>query len=495
MQSIIRIILKKRGSVMEKKDEKIFKNRWIILFNVVMMVFMSCLDSSIINVALPVMSKKLNVSMAGIEWIVTSYLIVISALILIFGRLGDMKGKTKIFEFGMIVFTIGSLLCGISSSLPMLIGARIIQAIGAAGTMATSQGIITQVFPANERGRALGLSGTFVALGAMVGPPLGGFIVSAFSWNYIFIINVPIGLIMFFMGLKTLPRSSNNNVKDGNPKEKLDIKGAILFVVAIVALFGSLSRGQEIGYKNIIIIIGFIVAVISMIIFIALEKRIDTPLLDLSIFENRLFSLSIFCGFISFIAISCPNIIQPFYLQYVLKLSPSVTGLIMMVYPIVLSIVAPVSGYISDKIGSEFLTFIGLVFISIGLFLMSTLNENTSVLILMIFIATMAAGGGLFQSPNNSLIMSTVPKNKLGIAGSVNALVRNLGMVLGISASTALLYNRMSYKIGYPVVSYVKGRDDVFVYAMRQVYISAAVICLIGAALTAVRLYNKRKKA
>jgi EmrB/QacA subfamily drug resistance transporter len=471
---------------MERIDEIIYKNRWIILFNVVLMTFMACLDSSIVNVALPVMADKLGVSMASIGWVVTSYLIIIASTILIFGRLGDIKGKTKIFKFGIILFTAGSLMCGLSNSLFVLVIARVIQAVGAAGTMSTSQGIIAQVFPSTERGRALGITGTFVALGTMVGPPLGGFIVSVLSWKYIFLINVPIGLITFFMGIRVLPKFENDM------GEKLDIIGSILFIIAVVLMFGSITQGQDIGFDNPVIIAGFLIAVLSLIAFIIVEKKVKAPLLHLSIFENKLFSLSIFCGFISFIAISCPSIIQPFYLQDVLKLSPAVTGLFMIVYPLTLSIVAPISGYLSDKIGSEFLTFLGLVFTSLGLLLMSTLNEYSSLWTLTVFVIIMSIGNGLFQSPNNYLVMSTVPRNKLGVAGSVNALVRNLGMVFGISLSTTLLYYEMSRRIGYRVVNYVEGRDDIFVNGMSYVYITAAIICAIGALLTAFRLYRKK---
>lgn len=473
---------------MEQVNDTTFKNRWTILFIVVLMPFMATLDSSIVNVALPVMSSKLSASMASIAWVVTSYLIVISSTILIFGRLGDIVGKTRIFNYGVALFTVGSLFCGISPTLDMLVISRVVQAIGAACAMATNQGIITHVFPPNERGRALGTSGTFVALGTMVGPPLGGFIVSALSWHYIFLINIPIGIVVFIIGSRILPKTSEPL------DEKVDTVGAAFFVVTVVALFGSLMRGQETGYAHPVIIAGFAISAISFAAFLFAEKRIKMPLLDLRIFENKLFSISILCGFISFIAISSSNIIQPFYLQNTLKLSPAVTGMFMMVYPIILSVVAPVSGYLSDKIGSEFLTFLGLLFTSSGLMLMSTLNQYSSLWTMSIFIAVMSLGNGLFQSPNNSLIMSTVPKNKLGIAGSVNALIRNLGMVFGISYSTTLLYNRMSRKIGYHVVNYIGGRDDVFIYGMRYVYISAALICLAGAIITAFRLYGSKKR-
>lgn len=194
-------------------------------------------------------------------------------------------------------------------------------------------------------------------------------------------------------------------------------------------------------------------------------------------------------------AIFCNNIILPFYLQDVMNYTPEHTGLIMMVYPLLLTVVAPLSGSLSDKIGSELLTFIGLILISLGLILMSTLNVNSTVIITIIFIGIMSIGMGLFQSPNNSLIMSTVPKEKLGIAGSVNALVRNLGMVCGIALATTLLYSMMSSIIGYRVTDLVAGRNDAFIYAMRTVYIAAAVISLIGAALTFLRLRSKKLKS
>jgi EmrB/QacA subfamily drug resistance transporter len=472
---------------MERTEDKVFENRWILLFIIVLQPFMATLDSSIVNVALPVMAKRLSVNMASIEWVVSSYLIIVSATILIFGRLGDILGKTLVFQWGLVIFAIGSLLCGISTSLSFLVISRVVQGIGAASTMANNQGIITHIFPAHERGKALGVSATFVALGTMVGPPLGGFIVSILSWQYIFLINVPVGIIAFIMGVKMFPK------KEVTIDEKLDLRGAALFALSIILLFSGLLKGHQTGYGNGVIILAFAGSVLSMSTFMWWESRIEDPLLELSIFKNKLFSISVFCAFISFTSISCTNLIQPFYLQDVIKLSPAVTGLFMMIYPLILSVVAPVSGSLSDKIGSELLTFIGLVFTSLGLLLLSMLNESSSLVEMAIYVAVLAVGNGLFQSPNNSLVMSTVPKSKLGIAGGINALVRNLGLIFGVSLSTTLLYNRMSELIGYRVVSYVPGREDVFIYGMRVVYITAAVICAVGALTTALRLFGKHK--
>lgn len=463
------------------------KKEWAILLTVLPMTFMTTLDSSIVNVALPTMARELNTTMAGIEWVVTSYLIVICATILLFGKLGDILGKTRIFKFGIGIFTIGSLLCGLSNTLFMLILSRIVQAIGAGAAMATNQGIITETFPANERGRALGMSGTAVALGTMVGPTLGGLIVSIAPWEYIFLINIPIGILVYIGVIKILP------VKKKINDFIIDVKGSILFMISITLLFTSINFGQSLGYNNLFIIMSFIISLILFAIFIRVEKTSNNPMLDISIFKNRLFSLSIFCGFTSFISIGAVNIILPFYYQDVLSLSPSSAGLMMTVSPIILAIVAPLSGYLSDKIGSEKISALGLSILSIGIISLVLFNVNTSLIIVGALVGLLSLGSGIFQSPNNSLIMSTVKKNELGIAGSINGLVRNLGTTTGIALSTNILYSRMSSNVGYKVSGYIDGRPDVFIYAMRFVFIGIGLICLIGAILSIIRVVNRRK--
>ena len=470
------------------KEEKYLKNRWIVLFILVIAPFMVCIDSSIVNVALPDLAKKFSMDMKAITWIVTIYLMVISAIVLIFGRIGDIISKAVLFKIGFVVSSLGSLLCGLSSNFSFLIFSRILQAIGAAAILATNQGIIAQMFPQDERGRALGINGTFVALGTLVGPPLGGFILSILSWHYIFLINVPIGIVGSILSLKFVPRSKKEK------HERIDIKGTIIFPIAIILLIISLNMIKSDNLNIILIICGVFFSILLIIIFIFIERKTLDPLLDMSIFKDSLYSLSIFCSFLTFIALSCNNIIQPFYFKDVLKFSSGKTGLFLMIYPLVLSIVAPISGYLSDKIGSEFLTFLGLCLTVLGLFLMSTLKENSNFYLIGIFIGLLAVGNGLFQSPNNSLVMSLVPRNKLGVAGSINALLRNIALTLGIVLSTTILYKSMSKKVGYSVSSLIEGRNDAFIYGMRIVYLCFAGICLIGAILTAIRLIKNWKK-
>ncbi|QXE18576.1 MFS transporter [Clostridium sp. 001] len=466
-----------------------YKNKYGILLVVISMTFMSCLVSNIVNVALPVMSKKLSVPMVSIEWVVASYIISICSTILIFGRLGDIIGKMKVFKFGMVVFTIASFMCGISTSFTELIIFRIIQGIGASAYMANNQGIITQVFPRNERGKALGILASSVALGTLIGSPAGGFITYYLSWNYIFFVNVPIGVIAFITALKVLPHSKTQN-KEIN--SELDVKGSTFIFLSMVLLFGSLIQGQKVGYKNPVIITIFIVSILFIAVFIVLENKIEKPLIQMKIFKNNVFSLSLFCASISFICLSASTIIIPFYLQDAMKLNSNITGLIMMVQPLVMAVISPLSGNLSDKIGSKLLSFLGLLLMSISFIFLSFLNQYSSITKIIIYIVVLALGQSLFQPSNNSLIMSTVPKNKLGIAGSVNSLVRNLGQIIGIILSTSLLYSFMSIKIGYRVTDYVIGRDDIFVYGMRYVYIVLTIVCAFGAVLTAFRMHNKK---
>lgn len=471
----------------EDEKQKIYKRRWIILTVVLLGTLMATLDSSIVNVALPDMSSKLSVELGEIQWVVTSYLIVVSAFVLIFGRVADIIGKSKVYQYGFLIFTIGSLLCGLSGTVRFLIFSRIIQAIGAAMTMSSNQGIIAATFPPNERGRALGLSATTVAVGTMLGPPVGGIMVELFNWQSIFLINIPIGIIGYLAGRKILTMEE----KSQGPIY-FDLKGSIIFIIFVVSLFWAMLSGESLGWGNYKIIISFIISAVALVSFYFVEKQVEQPMLDFKMFHNKLFNLSIFCAFVSFVAIFCNNIIHPFYLEYIMNISPGKAGILMMIFPISAGTIAPISGYLSDKIGSELLTVLGLFATTVGLLLVGFLNTTSTYFDIVVRVAVLGLGNGLFQSPNNSIVMSLVPRDKLGIAGSVNALVRNMGMVFGIAFSVALLYNRMSAKIGYNITSFVPGRHDVFIYAMNIVYIAAASICAIGMILTIIRMIKRR---
>jgi len=469
-----------------QEDPRIQENRWKILIILNLFTFMATLDASIVNIALPVISDHLHLPIAKTEWVVSSYLIAICTFILFFGKLGDILGKIKVFRTGTIIFILGSLLCGFSSSLSMLVICRVVQALGASMTMANSQGIVTEIFPPKERGKALGLVGTFVSLGSIAGPSLGGLLISALGWEYIFWVNVPVGIIAISIGWRMLPKDITFS------HAKLDQSGTLLFAVFIISLFSGLLLGQQAGYQDPQILAAFLLAAGAFLAFIWVESHKNEPMLQLSLFKNPLFSLSILCGFLVFVANFCFNIISPFYTQNILHLSPASSGLILMLFPITMAVVAPLSGALSDKIGSELLTFIGLIVMVIAQIGLANLSDASSLILVGIYVAMLGLGTGLFQSPNNSLVMSTVPKAQLGSAGSVNALIRNLGMIVGISVATTTLFSVMSAKAGRHVTGLIPDRPDIFIHGMHIVFIGSSAICLICACLTGYRLIRSR---
>ncbi|MFT8320821.1 MAG: MFS transporter [Bacillus sp. (in: firmicutes)] len=470
-------------------EQSVHNKRWIILIILNLFTFMATLDASIVNIALPTMSHELHLPFAKAEWIVSSYLMTICAAILFFGKLGDTVGKIKIFKYGSIIFIIGSFLCGFSTSLSFLIISRVIQAVGASMTMANSQGIVTEIFPPKERGKALGLIGTFVSLGSIAGPSLGGVILSSLGWEYIFWINIPIGILAITLAWNLLPKDTTKT------NAAIDIPGSLLFALSILFLFTGLLLGQQKGYSNIFILVSFGLGALTLILFFLIESKSKSPMLHLSIFKNSLFSISIVCGFLVFVANFCFNILAPFYTQSILGLSPLHAGYLLMLFPITMAVVAPLSGSLSDKIGGQIITFAGLLLMVAAQIGLTYLHEESSLTTVALWIILLGASSGLFQSPNNSLVMSTVSKKQLGIAGSINSLVRNLGMIVGISLATSILFSVMSMQAGYRVTALIPNRPDIFLKGMHVVFIGSTMLCLVGAFMTGWRLFASKKTA
>ncbi len=470
-------------------DPAIQKHRWLILVAVCLFTFMSTLDGSIVNIALPVISKDIVIPMNQAEWVVSIYLITICALLLLFGKLGDTRGKIRIFKIGSVLFTVGSLLCGFSVGLGFLLVARTIQAIGAAMTMATNSGIITEVFPFNERGRALGMIGSFVALGSIAGPGVGGLILAHFNWGYIFWINVPIGIVALLIGQHILPKDITVS------QQAIDKPGAGLFALMMVTLFAGVFIGQEIGFTRPVILGLFAVAIVATAVFVRLELRIDDPILALHLFENKRFTISILCAFLIFVANFFFNVIAPFYLENARGMAANYAGYALMTFPIVQVVVAPIAGSISDRIGPEILTFIGLVLISISQvgYMLSTLA--TPLWVFMFFIGLVGFGNGVFMAPNNSIVMSSVPMRDLGVAGGVNALTREMGMVVGISIATTVLFSAMGHYAGHKVTAYLPAHPEIFISGMHVAFMVSLAICLVASVITGWRLFNRRARA
>lgn len=475
-------------------------NKWAVLVTVLLMTFMGCLDSSIVNVALPVMSRDLGVELNQIQWVSSIYLVVNCASVLLFGRMGDLFGKVRIFQCGVLLFTAGSLLCALSSSLPALIAARVVQSLGASAALANNQGIITEAFPPSERGRSLGFVASFVALGTLTGPVLGGLIVGATSWECIFLINVPVGIAGFVAGLRTLPvdapEPAGTAASASSPRARglrsLDLPGTALMATSLMLVFCSLTLLEQSASPAVWGALA--VGLALLVAFIAYELHAAEPLMRLEVFRDLRFDVNLVTMLIVFTVFGANNLLLPFFLQDACGFSVTLAGLIMAAYPLVNFFVGPTAGRLSDRIGCELPTMLGLAVFGAGTLLLSLLSNASPVPAIVATLMVMSLGSSTFQSPNNSLVMSSVPRDALGFAGSMSALVRSLGMSVGIVFSSGLLYNRMSAMAGYDVSGYVDGRPELFMYGFHWVYLVLVGLVAVGFALAVWRFVRARRE-
>lgn len=470
-----------------QEDPNVQKNRWWILISVAMFTFMSTLDSSIVNIALPTISKDMNVPMNQSEWVVSIYLMVVCACLLLFGKIGDSWGKIKVYRIGTVIFVFGSLLCGFNHSLGFLLFGRIVQALGASMTMASNSGIITEVFPLKERGRALGSIGAFVSLGSIAGPGIGGLILSNLSWSYIFWINIPVGIVTMLIGEKFLPKDITKS------QEKIDYSGFATFAVTIMTFFGGIFMGQEFGFASTQTIVLVAIAIVSFILFLVIEKKKENPLIHFAIFKNKIFTMSLITAVLIFSSNFFVNVVIPFYLQDARHLSASYAGMLMMVFPLLMVVGSPLSGYLTDKIGPSILIVLGLAMLAVTQLMYMFMTETTPIWYYVVATGIMGLGNALFQSPNNTMVMSSVTKDSLGVAGSMNSFARNLGMVIGIALATTILYDAMSAEYGQRVTTFIADRPDIFITGMRITFLGSFLICAVAFILTIVRLRKKNK--
>ncbi len=404
-----------------------YSKKWLVMASVGLGVFLSTLDGSIVNVALPTLTDEFDASIAAIQWVVLGYLLTIGTLILIVGRLGDMYGKKGIYTTGFTVFTLASMTAGLSPNVQALIGFRIVQAVGAAMVAALGIAILTEAFPPHERGRALGMIGSIVSIGIIAGPTLGGILIDQFSWRWIFFVNLPIGILGTLAALRWVP-----NIRPQG-RQQFDVPGAITMFVTLLALLLALTLGQDLGYGSAPIIGLFVVALVSFGAFLAIERRAAQPMINLEIFKNILFSVNLANGFLVFLPLAGIFFVAPFFLTNAMGLDPLQVGLALAAAPVAIFFVSPVAGWWADRVGPRPITVLGLVVLLLGWLAMQRLDANTTLGGFVLLLAPIGIGMAIFQSPNNSIIMGSVRPERLGIAGGLLSLTRTLGQVAGIA--------------------------------------------------------------
>ena len=405
-----------------------YANKWYVLVAIAMAIFLGTVDGTMLNVALPTLVDDFDTTFAIAQWVVLAYFLTQTTLVLGFGRLGDMIGKKPIFTTGFAVFTLGSLFAAFSPTIGFLIGARIFQGVGAAMIFALGFAITTEAFPPSERGKALGINGAMASIGIMAGPIIGGFVLEAASWHWIFLVNIPIGIVGTLTAVKFVP---NTRPKGG---QSFDFIGAALFFVGLLTLLLGLTAGQEIGFTNPINLALFATAAVSLVAFVVFEGRVAHPMLDLSLFQSRDLSVNLVTGFIVFFALAGFLLIAPFYLTDVIGLSPRAIGLVLAAVPITMGITSPLSGGLSDRVGSRPVTVTGLVIMVVGYVIAAWVLEGaTTALAIFVVGLIVGLGIGIFHSPNNSAILGAVPHDKLGITSGMLSITRITGTVIGIA--------------------------------------------------------------
>jgi EmrB/QacA subfamily drug resistance transporter len=417
------------------------RSPWIGFSAVSVGTFMATLDGSIVNVALPTITRELHASLAGVEWIVAAYLLVISAALLTAGRLGDLFGHRVVYAAGLLVFTVGSGLCGFAPGLAPLAGARAVQALGACAMMAMGPAIVTSIFPAAHRGRALGMISSVVALGLTAGPPLGGFIVQHLSWRWIFFVNLPVGAAGMIWVLRVLPPARPARTAP------LDRRGALLQAATLGAGVAGIQAVPESAGRAAGLIV---VAIAAGALLVRHLRRAPAPVIDLDLFRSRVFSAGIAGGLLSYAAMFSSTFLTPFFLTRVRGLGAGALGAMLTAVPLALSVVSPVAGWLSDRFGPQALGPVGMVVLAAGLVLVGLADQGTPLVAIALALGLCGAGMGLFQSPNNSAVMGTLPRTQLGSGGGMLATARNLGMVVGVSVASALFRARAGEVAGPP---------------------------------------------
>jgi EmrB/QacA subfamily drug resistance transporter len=408
-------------------------HKWWVLMAIGIGTFMTALDGSVVNTILPILRQSLHTNVAASEWVVTIYLLTMSGLLLSFGRLGDLRGHKTIYLSGFGVFVLSSALCGLATSVVMLVFFRAVQAIGAAMLAANSPAILTKNFPARQRGQALGMSATMTYLGLMVGPSLGGWLAHQFDWRVVFYINIPVGVLALLLSLRFIPYDAPQKIT-----ERFDLPGAAVFLVGLVMLLLALNQGYQWGWTSPVILGLLVASLLLLFTFVVIEIRSPAPMLDLTLFRRPQFTLSVASAVLNYICLYSVIFLLPQYLIDGRGMNSAQAGLLLTAQPIIMAIAAPLSGTFSDRSGVNLPATIGMGILGVGMLLLSQLGPASPSMQIILTLAVVGLGTGIFVSPNNSAVMGAAPRQRQGIASGVLATARSFGMVLGIGISGAI---------------------------------------------------------
>ncbi len=471
-----------------------FEYKWIVLSVTTIGALMAAIDSTIVILGLPDMMVKLHADLIEMIWVIMGYILVSTVFLLAFGRVADMFGRVRMYNLGFVIFTIGSALCGLSQDATQLILARLVQGSGAAMMVVNSVAILTEVFPADERGRALGINAITFSLGGVAGPVLGGLILTFADWRWIFFINVPIGIFGAIWGYHSLKEMSKR--RGG---ERFDVVGALTFSLGLTALLVGLTLGIDLSWTSWPILTLFAVFVVLLAVFFWWERRTANPVLDFSLFRNRVYNFSVISAMLQALGLFSVNFLIVFYMQGVLGYDPLKAALLLIPLPVMTSIIAPIAGSMADRIGARGPATIGLLIQSAALLWFTQLAPATPYWQLAAGLGLMGLGGGLFFPPNTSAAMNAAPKQRLGIASATLATLRQAGMVTSFALALAVAAGSLPKDVMMALfvgtnVSLGSAPMQAFVVGMHSAFYVSLILGLFAAAMSMVRGREDRRQ-
>ena len=480
--------------VAQVKPQRHIAYKWIVLSVTTIGSLMAAIDSTIVILGLPDMMLSLHSDLVSMIWVIMAYILVSSIFLLTFGRVADLFGRVRMYNLGFVIFTIGSVLCGLSADATQLIIFRLVQGSGAAMMVVNSAALITEVFPPDQRGRALGINSITWAAGGVLGPVLGGLILNSGSWRWIFFINVPIGLFGATWGYLALKELSSRR-----KGEKFDPLGALTFSLSLTALLLAMTLGIQFSWTSPPILILFAVFIVMLVFFLFWERRSKNPILDFSLFKPRVYTFSALAAMMQSLALFSVNFLVVFYMQGVRGYSPLTAALLLIPLPIMSSIMGPVSGIIADRIGARVPATVGLVIQAVALFLLTGLTVSTPYPQIAVILGVMGFGGGMFFPPNTSAAMNAAPPGRLGIASATLATMRQVGMVTSFALSLAIAAASLPKDVMLQLfvgTNIALGSEVTqnFVIGMRSAFIVSIVLCLIAAGISMVRGRENRRQ-
>ncbi len=401
------------------------------ILTVTMASFLTPFMGSAINLAIPSIGREFNSGAVYLSWVVSSYLLATAAFLLPFGRLADIVGRKKIFTYGIVLFSVFSMLCGLAWSIQALIVFRIFQGIGSAMIFGTGMAILTSVFPPHERGKVLGINVATVYTGLSMGPVLGGVMNQHLGWESIFYLNAALGLVILLLAAIKL-----KGEWAGAAGERFDATGAVLCMVGLVAFIYGFSSIATSVWSRYILAVGVLV----ILVFIRHEARVEQPILNMRLFsKNITFAFSNLAALINYSATFAVGFLMSLQLQVVMGFNSQTAGLILLSQPILMALLSPFAGALSDRVQPRLIASLGMSLNAVGLFIFGFINMNTPTWFIMINLAILGTGFALFSSPNSNAIMGSVEKRYYGVASSTMGTMRLVGQAISLAIATLMI--------------------------------------------------------